>query len=161
MERKEVRPFRIEVGNQFKGVEREILVYSSYANDYSIVRWPKEADENSMEFVIPTPKDYLLISLAPKHAEKEQPCWVELPLRANLEFLQDEKKDVCFDPSGERVRVNINRGPQTWQLKVTAPSADGCPDTYGDYKSVQAMKSAAKFQEDDEVPDDVKVGDDG
>lgn len=163
MERLETMPFKIEVGNQFKEVEREILVYNSSTKNYSIVRWPEKVDENTTEFIIPTPKDYLLITLAPMHAEIEKPCWVELPLRANMEFLQNEEKDVCFAPAEGRVRINIGKGPHTWQLKVTAPAPHGCRDFHDMDKDQYAMKLASRYQgeEDEEVPDDVTVGDNG
>jgi hypothetical protein len=130
---KKMNEFRIEVENRFKKVNRELLVYNSLNNSYSIVRWPGENMEAQSTVFTITDGEHLLISPAPKHSKKKGACWVELPKYANLVLIKSEETEVRYEgskyPEGKG-RIVIEEGPHDWQLMVTAPLTDA--DTQDD-----------------------------
>lgn len=150
----EEKKFRIEVENRFKNEKRDLLVYNSLSDSYSIVRWPGEGMEAKSTVFTITEEKHLLITLAPKHAEKPGACWVELPLIATYDFnpFPREKSRgfsirlpiLSGEPPESRTRVDVNREPHEWQLMVTAPSAE-------DYVPLESATQ----------DDTVRVGDNG
>ena len=125
--------FNIKVINKFKKKDkRRVLVYSSAQNEDTILHGPKEVEngkKSSEIFSIPIghPEHYLLITVTPRPGRDRKSCRVELPKKAKLKFLPIEERETLITPlKNGRTAMIMEKGPHTWQLKVTSPPKEYC-----------------------------------
>jgi hypothetical protein len=127
--------FIIKVKNDFERKDkRRVLVYSSAQNEDTILHGPEEegnGKKSSALFSIPIghPEHYLLITVTPRPGKDRKSCRVELPQKAKLKFLPIEERETLISPlKNGRTAMIMEKGPHTWQLKVTRPSTECCTE---------------------------------